>query len=83
MVVLDCVAGLDDLDLLEPCDAPHHGQLDILRQRSRDAVRVDRHIIEPFRLEKYLMPIPVGEAMHLVLDRWTVARPCSLDDPGE
>ena len=43
------------------------------RQRGRDAVRIDRVVVEAFRLEEDLVPLAIGEAHHLVLDRRAVA----------
>ena len=38
-------------------------------------------MLQPFRLQEDLVPILVGEAHHLVLDRRAVARPAALDLP--
>ena len=51
-----------------------HRLLHVARQRGRDAVRIDRVVVEPFRLEEDLVPLALGEAHHLVLDRRAIAR---------
>ena len=57
-------------------------QLHLLRQRGRDAVRIDRRIVEPLGLEKDLVPVALAEAHDLVLDRRAIARSAALDLPG-
>src|SRR3546814_4512905 len=39
--------------------------------------------VEPLGLEKHLMPVPVGEAVDLVLDRRAIARTRRADRAGE
>jgi hypothetical protein len=56
-------------------------KLDFLRQRSRDAVRIDGGVVEPFGLQEDLVTVAVAEANDLVLDR-TVARAAALDLAG-
>ena len=53
--------------------------LDLVRQRGRDAVRVDRVIIQTFRLQEDLVLGPVSKAHDLVLDGRTIARPAPGD----
>ena len=59
-----------------------HGALDVLGQRGRDAVRIDRGVVEPLRLEENLVPVALAEAHDLVLDRRAIARPAARDLPG-
>src|SRR5205085_4903804 len=75
VVVLDGVAGPDHPGVLEPRDRRYQGKLNVVRQRSRDAVRINRRIVEPLGLEKNLMAVAVAEPDDLVLDRRTIARP--------
>src|SRR5262249_60948546 len=75
VVVLDGIAGPDDAGVLEPRDGRDQGELNLFPQRRRDAVWIDGRIVEPFRLEKNLMPVALAEAHDLVLDRGAIARP--------
>ena len=52
-------------------------------QGGRDAVGVDRVVVEALRFQEDLVAVAVGEAHHLVLDRGAVARPAALDGAGE
>ena len=81
-IVFDGVAGLEDLRPLQPPDGADHPFLHILRQRGRNAVRVDRVVVQSFGLEENLVAFPFGEADDLVLDRRTIARPDTLDLAG-
>ena len=56
-------------------------RLHVARQRGRDAVRVDRVVVQPLGLEEDLVPLALGEAHDLVLDRRAVARPDAGDLP--
>ena len=51
-------------------------------QRGRDAVGIDRLVVEPLGLQEDLMPRLVGEADDLVLDRGAIARAPALDLAG-
>ncbi len=53
--------------------------LHVLRQRGRDAVRIDGVVVEALGLEKDLMTAAFLEAHDLVLDRGTVAGAYALD----
>src|SRR4051812_7961843 len=59
-----------------------HRKLDIERQTGREAVRIDFDGIEPFRLKENLVPLLVGEADDLILDRRAITRPAALDNAG-
>ncbi len=56
--------------------------LDVFGQRCGDAVRVNGVIVETLGLEKDLVPVLVGEANDLVLDRGAVSRAAALDLAG-
>ena len=73
MVILDGVAGLQHDDVLESGNRPQQRLLHVPGQGGRDAIRVDRLIVEPLRLEKDLVSGTVGKADDLVLDRRTIA----------
>ena len=73
-IVLDGIAGPPHRRAFEPRDRPQHRFLRLPRQRGRDAVRVDRVVVEPLGLEKDLVPLALGKAHDLVLDRRTIAR---------
>jgi hypothetical protein len=79
MIIFHRIAWLDDLDALEPRDRPAHRQLHVLGQRGRDAVGVDQMIVKSFWLQENLVPVAVPETMHLVFDRWAIARPHAAD----
>ena len=72
--ILDRVAGDANLDPLKALDRPQQRDLDIGWERGRQAVRVNRRIVETFGFEKDLMPVAVAEAVDLVLDRGAIAR---------
>ena len=82
VVVLDRIARLQHDRPLEPRDLPQHRRLDRAGQGGRDAVGVDRRVVQPLRLKEDLVPLAPGETHHLVLDRWAVARAAALDLPG-
>ncbi len=56
--------------------------LDLLRERGRNAVRIDGVIVEPFRLEEDLVAVPLPETDDLVLDRRAIARAPAIDLAG-
>ena len=60
--------------MLQSRNRRHQRRLHIFRQRCRDAVRIDRRVVETFRLEKNLMPVALAEAHDLVFDRRAIAR---------
>ena len=53
--------------------------LDLARQRGRDAVGIDRVVVQPLGLEENLVPVAFGEPHHLVLDRRAIARADAFD----
>ena len=73
-VVFDGVAGPQQHRVFEARQRVHEIRLHVARQAHREAVDVDLARVEPFRLEKNLVPLLVGEADDLVLERRTVAR---------
>ena len=79
MIVFDGVARPDDARLFEAGDGGDHRVLHILRQRGRDAVRIDGVVVEAFRLEEDLMPVALAEPHDLVLDRRAIARTAAGD----
>ena len=82
MVVFDGVARPHHARLFEPRNGRHQRELHVLRQRGRNAVRIDRGVVETFRLEENLMAVALAEADDLVLDRGAIARAAALDLPG-
>ncbi len=82
VVVLDRVAPAHDLGLLQAGDEPEHRLLHVVGQAGADAVAVVLERVAAFRLEEDLVPLLVGEAHDLVLDRRAVARPAALDLAG-
>ncbi len=80
IVVLDRIAGPEDVGMLAPGYRVHEGQLYVEGQRRRNAVRINFRRFKPFRLEENLVAVALGEADDLVLDRRTVARADALDD---
>jgi hypothetical protein len=81
VVVLDGVARTADLDIFQARDRSQERLLDLGRQRGRDAIWIDRVVIEAFGLEEDLVGRAVGEADDLVLDRGAIARADALDAP--
>ena len=78
VIVFDGVARPNHLHPLKARDSGQDRELNLLRQRSRDAVGIDGGVVEPFRLPEDLMAVAVAEADDLVLDRRTVAGPLLL-----
>ena len=54
-------------------------QLDVARQRHRKSIDVDLVDVESLRLEIHLVPLPVGEAHDLVLERRAIPGTNPLD----
>src|SRR6202022_2641100 len=73
IVVLDRITRPAHDGVLEPGNGGEQRPLDVLRQRGRDPVRVDRVVVETLGLEEYLMAIAMGEADGLPLARGAVA----------
>ena len=83
VVVLDGITGPQDVRLLKAHHRPHRRQLNVERQRSGNAVRIELMGSQPFGFQKNLVRRFVGEAVHLVFDAGAVARPCAFDDASE
>ena len=60
-VVLDRVPGPQDHRVFEPGKCVDQLGLDLRREAHREAVDVDLVGVDPFRLEKDLVPLPIGE----------------------
>jgi hypothetical protein len=82
VIVFDRIAGPDDARAFEAGDRGDQRRLHILRQRSRNAVRINRGVVESLRLKKDLMTVALAEPDDLVFDRGTVARTATLDLSG-
>ena len=81
IVILDGVTWPQDNCLLQPRDALDQGFLHAFRQRGRNAVRIDRIIVEPLWLQKHLMSITIAKLDNLVLNGRTVSRANAIDLP--
>jgi hypothetical protein len=57
MIILNRIASLSDLDLLQASHGPHHRQLHLLGKRGGNPVRVDKRIVQPFRLQEDLVTV--------------------------
>ena len=79
MVILNGIAGTQDLDAFQSRNRPDEFGLNLFRKRRRDAVRINRDIIDTLGLEEDLMAISLAEAHNLVFDRRAVARAAPLD----
>ena len=82
VVVFDGVARPDDARVFQARNGRDQRALDVLRQRGRNAVRIDRVIVEPFRLQENLVAVALAEADDLVLDRRAIARAAARDLAG-
>ncbi len=82
MVVFDGIARPDHPHPLEPGNGREDRELNLFRQRGRDAVGIDRGVVEPFRLQEDLVAVAIAEPDDLVLDRGTIARTAALDLAG-
>ena len=78
-IVLDRVAWPHHYCVLEPRKRVHQLLLHGRRQAHRVAVDVDLVDVEPFGLEKQLVPLAMREPHHLVLERRAVARADAAD----
>ena len=81
--ILNGIARLDDFTSLQPGYAAHQSQLDIRGERRGNSIGVDEPAIQTLGFEKDLVPIAIAEAVDLVFDRRTIARPPALDCPGK
>jgi len=59
----------------------HKLVLYIKRQAGGNAVRIDFMGIQPFRFDKNLMGIPVGETDDFIFNRRTITRPDTFNNP--
>ena len=82
-IVFNGIAGAQHDGVFQAAHRVDHVQLHVQRQAGGNAVGIDLGAVEPFRLKKYLMALPVGKAGHLVLDGRAVARARALDDARE
>ena len=80
VVVLDRVAGPQDVRVLAAAHRADEVELHVERQRGRDPVRIDLVRVEALGLEIDLVAVALREAHDLVLDRRAVARADALDD---
>src|SRR6185295_13150661 len=83
VVVLDRIAGPDNVSRFETPHRTHRVPLHVKWQRRGDAVWVDLVGGKALRLEEDLMACLVGKAIDLVLDAWAVARADAFDHAGE
>jgi len=82
VIVFDGIARPDHLYPLKAGNGRQDRELHLFGKRCRDAVGIDRMIVEPLGLQKDLMALPVRKAHHLILDRGAVTRPAALDLAG-
>ena len=82
MIVFDGIARPEHDCALQTRDGLQQRELHLARQGGRDAVGVDRRIVQALRLEEDLVPLALGEAHDLVLDRRAVARTDAFDLAG-
>ena len=80
-IVFHRIGVPQDRRVLEPRQRMHDRVLHVARQAHRQAVDVDLVDVQAFRLEKDLMPLPVGKAHDLVFERRAVARADAGDLP--
>ncbi len=83
VVVFDRVARAQDVRVGQAGHRTHRRQLDVERQRRRDAVGIELVCRQSLGLQEDLVRVLVGEAVDLVLDARAVARPHPLDDARE
>ena len=82
IVVFNRIAPAEDLRTLKPGDVLEHRLLHVLGQARADAVPVIFERVPPFRLQKDLVALLVGETHDLVFNGRTIARPARLDLAG-
>ena len=80
-VVLNGVSQARQPGLLEAGYGAVHRPLHILRKAGGHALYIPLRVIKPFRFQKQLVTVLIGEAVHLILNGWAVARACALDRP--
>ena len=69
--------------MFEAGDAGNHGKLHIQRQAGGNAVGVAFLPVQPFRLDKDVVPLTLGKPRHLVLHGGAVARARAFNDARE
>ena len=82
-VVLDRIARPQQVGVLQPHHRPNRFNLNVKRQRGRNAIRVDLVGRQALGLEKDLVRILVSESIHLVFDARAIARADAFDHPLE
>ena len=82
VIVLDGVAGTQDVAVLKSLHRAYQRQLDVERQACRNAVRINLVRRQPFWFEENVVTVLRRETVDLVFDRWAIARPNPLDDAG-
>src|SRR5690349_4162650 len=73
VIVFDGIAWADHPHALKPGNRSKDRKLHLFGQRSRNAIGVDRAVVETFRLEKNLMPLAIAEPNDFVLYRGAIA----------
>ena len=79
MIIFDRISRLQDARRFKARNGFKELLLNLFGQGCRNAVRIDRGIVEPLRLQKDLMLVPVRKSNDLVLDRRAVAWSCSFE----
>src|SRR6478672_1309744 len=74
---------MNELRSLKPRNAAHELRLHLRRERGRYAIRIDEVTVQSLRLEKNLVRVAIGKALHLVLDRRAIAGAPALDRAGK
>ena len=82
IVVFDRVARPDDADVLEARHGLEERLLHLGGQGGREAVRIDRRVVEALGLEEDLVRVAISEPDDLILDRGAIARPTALNPAG-
>jgi hypothetical protein len=83
VVILDSISGLEDDRVFQPGNGVHGLQLDLLRKRRGEALKVVFGVVAAFRLQEKLVGILVGKGAELVLDTRTIARSATMDNARE
>ena len=79
-VIFNCIAGTQQVRVLQTRHVVHDVKLNIEGQARRNSVRIPFIDMQALGLEKHLMTVLVGKALHLVLNGRTVARPDAVND---
>src|SRR5438132_5280852 len=80
-IVFNRIGGAHYFCMLATDDTPHHCDLHLERQTSREAIDVDLIGGNPFRFQEDLLPLLLWEFDDLVLDGGAIAWADPLDDP--